>query len=61
MTTSAPAEHCHRCDRPITPPAATAAGHATSEGVVRYTRCGCGNPQIWLTPVEFDAARLLHR
>jgi hypothetical protein len=32
--------------------------HATSQGIVTYARCSCGNLQIWLTAAGRPARRL---
>jgi hypothetical protein len=33
--------------------------HRTSEGVVTYTRCGCGDLRVWLTGRGGSAGRLV--
>ena len=52
--------------RPTTAPAAALAHelvvlsrHRTSEGVVTYTRCSCGELQVWLTGAGGPADTLI--
>ncbi|MFI5912322.1 hypothetical protein [Dactylosporangium sp. NPDC051541] len=40
-------EHCSACGRAATR-AAIESAHSTSEGIVRYRRCACGNRWIEL-------------
>ncbi|TDD71837.1 hypothetical protein [Actinomadura rubrisoli] len=43
-------EECPRCGWPVTEAYEVLSRHLTSEGVVSYTRCACGEVQVRVQP-----------
>jgi hypothetical protein len=41
---------CPRCAWPVSDVYEVISRHITSEGVVTYTRCACGEPQVRFQP-----------
>lgn len=48
---------CPRCGWPESEIYELLSRHLTSDGVVTYSRCACGEPQVRLQP--YDSARVL--
>lgn len=57
--TDVAAGRCGGCGHPQSDPAETVSTHATSEGLVTYTRCGCGALQIRLARWDSSPPRVV--